>query len=59
MGLDDPPYEYLELIACRDLYHCTPSELAAVPLKKVLAHLTCHSAEKAHLHAETNLELDL
>lgn len=35
------PPEYLELVLCRDVYHCTPNELADVPLDKVLAHLIC------------------
>jgi len=48
MGLGDPPFEYLELIACRDLYHCTPLELARVPLGTVLAHLACQAGENAY-----------
>jgi len=40
-----PPPEYLELILCRDVYHCTPVALAEVPMTKVLTHLTCLSIE--------------
>ena len=45
MAGGDAPYEYLELTLCRDVYHCTPQELAEVPLDKVLAHLACMSVE--------------
>lgn len=46
------PQELLELILCRDVYHCTPPELAKVPLAKVMAHLTCIDMEQrvASLH---------
>jgi hypothetical protein len=35
------PGEYLELMLCRDVYHCTPMELANVPLTTIMRHLTC------------------
>jgi len=42
---DDPPIEYLELILCRDVYHCTPVQLADVPLPTIIKHLACLDAE--------------
>lgn len=33
------PPEMLELILCRDVYHCTPRELAEQDLDTVLDHL--------------------
>lgn len=35
------PPEYLELILCRDVYHCTPHVLRQIPLEDILTHLTC------------------
>lgn len=40
-----PPPEYLELLLCRDVYHCTPVELATIPLQTILTHLACLDAE--------------
>lgn len=39
------PWRYTELILCRDVYHCTPVELAQVPLDVILDHLAALSAE--------------
>jgi hypothetical protein len=44
------PPEYIELILCRDMYHCTPNELADVPLEKVIAHLICRNIETEWLN---------
>ena len=41
---DTIPPEYLELILCRDVYHCPPQMLP--PLSKVLPHLTCIQMEQ-------------
>jgi hypothetical protein len=41
------PAEYLELILCRDIYHCAPPVLATIPLRTVAAHLTCLRVERA------------
>jgi hypothetical protein len=35
----------MELVLCRDVYHCTPVELAQVPLTTLTAHLTCMDVE--------------
>jgi hypothetical protein len=35
----------MELVLCRDVYHCTPVELARVPLTTLTAHLTCLDVE--------------
>jgi hypothetical protein len=40
-----PPWEYVELMLCRDVYHCTPPELDAVPWHRIKAHLDCLSIE--------------
>lgn len=40
---DTIPPEYLELVMCRDVYHCTPDNLPA--MSKMLAHLTCMEEE--------------
>lgn len=39
------PWAYMELILCRDVYHCTPAELAQVPLATILDHLACMDVE--------------
>jgi len=41
----DAPNELLELILCRDIYHCRPSELDDEDWLRVRAHLTCIAAE--------------
>lgn len=33
------PWQYIELILCRDIYHCTPVELGKVPYDTITAHL--------------------
>jgi len=35
----------MELVLCRDVYHCTPLELAQVPAVTLLEHLTCMDVE--------------
>ena len=40
------PPEYIEMILCRDIYHCTPGELAQIPLDTILAHLICLREEQ-------------
>jgi len=45
MGRHPQPYEYLTLILCRDIYHCTPSELARQDPQVILAHLTALDVE--------------
>ena len=42
------PWEYVELIMCRDVYHCTPPELKNVPLEKIFKHLACMQEEAKH-----------
>jgi hypothetical protein len=36
---DKIPYEYALLSMCRDVYHCTPSELMAQPADIVNLHM--------------------
>ena len=37
------PLEYLELVLCRDVYHCPPSQLP--PWHVIKRHLICMDAE--------------
>lgn len=39
------PADLSELILCRDVYHCTPVELAKVPYETILRHWTVMEAE--------------
>lgn len=45
---EPPPPEYIRLVLCRDIYHCTPVELRQVPLGDVLETLATLSAETAY-----------
>jgi hypothetical protein len=40
-----PPMEYIELLFCRDIYHCTPSELRKERLADILLHLSLIESE--------------
>jgi hypothetical protein len=42
------PPEYIRLVLCRDIYHCTPTELRTVPLRDVLETLATLGAETAY-----------
>ena len=42
---DTAPIEYLELILCRDVFHCTPSQLRAEDYRDVMAALQCLEVE--------------
>ena len=39
------PVEYTELVLCRDVFHCTPSQLRAEDADDILAALACLEAE--------------
>lgn len=39
------PWKYVELVLCRDVYHCTPVELDQVPLVTILEHLAMMRVE--------------
>ncbi len=39
------PWEYVELVLCRDIYHCTPGELDKQDPIRVLRHLEALSGE--------------
>ena len=47
------PPEYLQLILCRDIYHCTPVELDQIPIETVMAHLICHTEEQKYLNEKS------
>jgi hypothetical protein len=43
---DEPqPPELTELILCRDVYHCLPSQLDAEDYERVLKHMICAEIE--------------
>ena len=39
------PIEYIRLILCRDLYHCTPVEVDAIPMHYITEDLAMLSIE--------------
>jgi len=39
------PQEYTDLVLCRDVFHCTPSELRAEAAEDIMAALACIEAE--------------
>ena len=45
LGSGPLPLELITLRLCRDVYHCTPSELAKQDLKTVLRHMVVMNAE--------------
>ena len=47
-GSREPPPQYLELILCRDVYHCTPSELDEQDAERVADHLLCLQEESKY-----------
>lgn len=40
------PVEYTELVLCRDVFHCTPSQLRAESAEDIMAALACLEAER-------------
>jgi len=36
----------VELVLCRDIYHCTPQELDKVDVRRLAAHLAMYAIEK-------------
>lgn len=47
-----PPPEYTDLVLCRDVFHCTPSELAAQDADDILTTLALLEAEAMHRKAQ-------
>jgi hypothetical protein len=43
---DVAPLEYIRLVMCRDVYHCTPTELDAVPWQTIQQDLLMMSVER-------------
>lgn len=35
----------MEVVLCRDVYHCTPGELDRIPMSRLLRHLNALGAE--------------
>lgn len=48
-GTMPPPPDYIVLVLCRDVYHCTPSQLRRENPVEIMRHLTCIAAERKHL----------
>jgi len=48
----DIPVEYLELILCRDVFHCRPSELKKERAVDILKALLCLQVEAEVLEAK-------
>ncbi len=40
------PIEYIELVFCRDIYHCTPNEFWEVPMEVVEMHMEIMGIEE-------------
>ena len=38
-GGGEPPWEWVQLVLCRDVYHCRPSELDGEDAETVMTHL--------------------
>lgn len=49
-----PPPDYVDLLLCRDVFHCRPSELAQEDADDILRALACLSAEAYIRAAEEN-----
>lgn len=45
MGIGDPPDEYQDMVLCRDIYHCLPSELDGQDWDRIETHLICMDVE--------------
>jgi len=43
---DVAPMEYIRLVMCRDVYHCTPAEIEAVPWLTIQQDLLMMSVER-------------
>jgi hypothetical protein len=44
-GTGAPPPEYIDLVLCRDIYHCPPSLLDDQDWLRIQGHLTCLDME--------------
>jgi hypothetical protein len=42
---EPPPPEYVELVLCRDVFHCTPSELRRESARDIMIALEILKAE--------------
>lgn len=42
----EAPWEYIELLLCRDIYHCLPSQLAREDYDTIQTHLALMEVEK-------------
>lgn len=40
-----PPLPYVQLVLCRDVYHCTPEDLERIPWNVIQEHLVCLEME--------------
>jgi hypothetical protein len=49
LGIEPPPFEYLEMQLCRDVYHCLPSQLDQEDWRRISVH-----QEMMNIEAEVN-----
>lgn len=45
IGKGGPPVDYVDMILCRDVYHCPPDALDRQDTARVRRHLTCLEVE--------------
>lgn len=55
-GAGKPPREYSELVMCRDLYGCTPSQLAEEDPLVLMDHLALYNEEQRLLALKSKLK---
>jgi hypothetical protein len=46
-GAVEPPWQYIEFILCRDIYHTLPSELRKEKASDILQHMICMNVEQS------------
>lgn len=54
----EAPPEYIELVLCRDVYHCTPAELDEQDWERVDTHLRLINTESEVKNAQRQAEID-
>lgn len=52
------PWEYIELTLCRDIYHCTPTELDEQEWERVMAHLDMYNIEMENKNMREQVAAD-
>lgn len=44
------PWEYTEMVLCRDIYHCVPSQLDREDYERIMRHLDMYNTEQDVKH---------